>query len=95
MTHASKDVVLGFKCVSVRPLVTISSSSFQSLDLLALQDMSQEFFDVKEALHFVSITWNCEEPGHAGLVRDMLHAASLRLPGHRFIVLANTAIESL
>lgn len=95
MTYDPEETYLGFKCLSVRPLVTISSFDFNDMGLLELSTHVPQLFDTPQGIHILSLTWNCEQDELVEQVAQRIDIARKTLPGHRFFVLANSGLEAV
>lgn len=79
--------------VSTDPLIVMAK---RDPDLpFGLASLEPERFDGVPSLHFVGLTWSSESKNMAERAKRDLVEIERRLPQARFVVLANTLIESL
>lgn len=86
---------IGATIISGSPLITISTAEHGHISLRNLAVLMPKLFDVKQGLHLLSLTWNLERPQFIEKLTVSLREAQAQLPGHLFVVLANSETEVL
>lgn len=88
----SQKVYLGGCIVGTDPLIVVSK---HNPDLpLGLASFAPERFDGAPSLHFVGLTWSVEAKRFTDRIRSALVEMERNLPQARFIIMANTLVES-
>lgn len=90
--QASADMRVMACIAGADPLVTLS----KSLDgcLAGIADLAPDRFANRRVLHLVSLTWHNENAAYRKRIADAVAAAAARLPGNRFVLVANTEFEA-